>query len=170
MTHLVATFKGSHWRIRDDDGSETAATWLADEDTQATITALATNFRVRFSVAETAGAAGTFDELMQFRVTPDGGSPGSWTDLGIGTGVRGPYLAVSTHFARNDATTAQLTVPDGAYLIADFDTGGMNESQIAYNQLAISVGVSQYTEVELVLALGSTTVSGDVIEFRQTRQ
>ena len=40
----------STYRFRDDDGSETAATWLAAENTNTTIT-LDTNFRVRIAVA-----------------------------------------------------------------------------------------------------------------------
>ena len=43
------SYRQSYFRFRNDDGSETNATWIAAENTDANI-ALDTNFRVRISI------------------------------------------------------------------------------------------------------------------------
>ena len=60
-----------HFRFRNDDGSESTATWKAAEDTDITGQATAQNFRLRFQIEETTGKPDEIQPRIQFRPVGD---------------------------------------------------------------------------------------------------
>ena len=67
----AATFgtEQTHFRFRNDDGSETTATWLANEDTNVT-QPLSTNTRLRMQV-DTSGASGSQQYQLEYKKSTD---------------------------------------------------------------------------------------------------
>lgn len=66
----VATTTQTHYRWRNDDGSETTATWAAAEDASVNISTTATNFRLRIQV-NTSGALGAQNFKLQAKKSTD---------------------------------------------------------------------------------------------------
>lgn len=66
----VATTTQTHYRWRNDDGSETTATWKANEDTSSTVATTGTNFRLRIQV-NTSGTLGAQSFKLQAKVSTD---------------------------------------------------------------------------------------------------
>jgi hypothetical protein len=102
-----ATLTQTHFRWRNDDGSETTATWAAAEDTNVSI-ALATNTRLRAQVKTTGDAPATAYTLYYKKSTDS-----VWLPVPVGSGGGDPvYIATSSNItASGEPTTAQLTVP-----------------------------------------------------------
>lgn len=70
--------KQRHFRWRDDDGSESAATWHQNEDTNHTGLAKLDNIRLRVQVEEINGKHNLSNPKLQYRVA---GSTGVWEDV-----------------------------------------------------------------------------------------
>jgi hypothetical protein len=85
---IIATFRGGSsstldqegFRFRNDDGSETTATWAAAQDTN--LTAPAGTGRIRFILNDT-GDSAAITPLFEYRHKPSAGSFGSWARLQI---------------------------------------------------------------------------------------
>jgi len=71
-----ATIEQEGFRFRNDDGSESAATWKANQDTNITLAAN-TAFRLRFLLKAT-GNPDSIDAQAEARVKPSGGAFGAW--------------------------------------------------------------------------------------------
>ena len=109
------------YRWRNDDGSETAATWKAAENANPALLALDTNHRLRYVVDETGGTAPVDNLQLQSQFRKNGGT---WTNIsGSSLNVR---ATTSTHFADDDATTRQLASGTGTFV-----TGAMAETGLA---------------------------------------
>ena len=67
------------FRFRNDDGSESAATWKANQDTNITLAAN-TAFRLRFLLKAT-GNPDSIDAQAEARVKPSGGAFGAWEKI-----------------------------------------------------------------------------------------
>jgi len=67
------------FRFRNDDGSESAATWKANQDTNITLAA-DTAFRLRFLLKAT-GNPDSIDAQAEARVKPSGGAFGAWEKI-----------------------------------------------------------------------------------------
>jgi hypothetical protein len=137
------------YRFRNDDGSETAATWKAAANT-ATNQATSENFRVRFVIASDAFESGESFDIEYNK------NSGSWTTI---TGSTNDIqYSLSTHFADLDSTTQQVgsgTFSAGDMVEAAGGTGG------------IAFAGDDETEVEFCLTLIDADVSdGDTIELR----
>jgi len=109
------TMDQASFRARNDDGSESAATWIAAINTN-WVQQAQNNFRVRFLIQETAGGAlPNMVVKLQFRV-----NAGAWTDVGpASNSVR---TRLSPNFAEGDDTTQQLGA--GTFITPN---GGMDE-------------------------------------------
>jgi hypothetical protein len=146
------------FRGRNDDGSETLATWKATQNSNWS-QAVDTNFRVRFEVQETAGCA-------KNNVTPvvqcNKNGAGWFLVNGIGAAV---VSALSTHYANDDDCTDQLTVGTGTFQGGD----GMTEGTQTGGGAAMDVAASGHYEVEFCLSiLSGEVVNGDTIQLRAT--
>ena len=67
------------FRFRNDDGSETTATWKANQDVNITLAAN-TAFRLRFLLKAT-GNPDSIDAQVEARVKPSGGAFGAWEKI-----------------------------------------------------------------------------------------
>lgn len=142
-----AVYGLTHYRFRNDDGSETAATWVAAIDTGATLN-VDTNYRVRF-VIDNHGATNGSPSLKWQRNYKGAG----WSDL------TSSFLKISLsgHFADGDGTTQQ--VGSGT-----FNAGEMDENA---STGAISIPFGEETEVEFCLqVVGIDVDHNDTIELR----
>jgi len=74
-----ATIEQEGFRFRNDDGSESAATWKANQDTNITLAA-DTAFRLRFLLKAT-GNPDSIDAQADARVKPSGGAFGAWEKI-----------------------------------------------------------------------------------------
>lgn len=155
---INATWDQDSYRFRNDDGSETTATWMAAANTTPADIPLDTIFRLRFLVQETAGSnqAETPTFTWQFRVNTGSGF-GSWTNpQASGTAAVRPD---SPNYVEPVATTKQLgagTFRDGDLI----DTGGVT------GLLAATAGNDEY-EIEIAISFNSALASaGDIFEFR----
>lgn len=153
-----ASFTQTHARFRNDDGSETTATWKANEDVSIVvpISALDTNIRLRIQVDETAGGSSA-NFVGQLRYSRNGGA---YTDVtGTSTVAR---ASASSNFTDEAATTNQLTAPTGTFL-----TGAMDEANGAAGTTQVDFAAGQFTEFEWCFQIRSADVArGDTIDFR----
>jgi hypothetical protein len=151
----VFTLAANSWRVRNDDGSESTATWKADQDTNPSPIDVDTNFRVRFRGGDTGGATGTWTTpQLQYNKNSAG-----WNNVtGSSSVVR---ATATTQFTDNAATTEQLTGGSGGSFVA----GTCDEADGAV--ASISLGASGNSEVEFCVQLRSADlVDGDTVELR----
>ena len=159
-THITPSLSQIHFRHRADDGSETAATWLTAEDTNWT-KLVDTNFRVRFTVDETAGGA---ESNINLRLQYNRNAAG-WNDVTSSSAVVRAFT--STHYADEAATTRQLTAPLTVFVTGAMDDGdGLAGSG---NQIDFTVG-GEFTEVEYCIQIvGADVTNNDTIQLRVVR-
>lgn len=99
------TFVQEHCRWRNDDGSETSATWKVVQDTALTGVGRGQNIRLRFGIANTNTASGSINPIMEFSTN----TAGPWTQVSLATnGLSAFEMTPSGNFAYGDATTALL--------------------------------------------------------------
>lgn len=157
------------YRLRNDDGSESTATWKAVQDTGATI-ASGEIFRLRTRTAAIWTTAGPTDtrlvDKLEYRL-----NAGAWTLVPeAGTDAPVTLTAASTNVAENDPTTEQLT---GGTRV--WDPGVVNETGDAdktTNVIEHPYDDPFYSEHEHVVIMPTGGVNSvadaDVLEFRVT--
>lgn len=140
------------FRLRNDNGSETTATWRQTQGTDDTLLT-DTNYRVRFRIDETAVRAWSSVTWNLFYSL----NSGTYTQIGSGQPVN---YSLSSNFAQGDDCTAQLTGGSGTFVTAN---AGMCESAGAVNS-----GTGGYLfEVEYCIQIDSAYVAnGDTINLR----
>lgn len=140
------------FRIRNDNGNETTATWRQTQGTDDTLQ-VNTNYRIRFLIDETAARAWT-NKVWNLYYSHNSGS---YTAVGASQPVN---YSASGNFAQGDDCTSQLTGGSGAFLT---DNNGMCESSGATN----SGAAGNYFEVEYCIQIDSTLVAhNDTIVLR----
>jgi hypothetical protein len=142
------------FRFRNDDGSQTAATWKATQGTSITGITTAEKFRVRYEMQETAGGDTT---SVTFSLEYDLNSSGTWTQVTTTSNV--VRIVSSTGVSNGTATTNLLTAGTGTFLAGQVLTTA--------NSAATSMTANNHTEYEWNLQLVDGTVSNnDVIALR----
>lgn len=141
------------YRARNDDGTETTATWKAAQST--TWTQLSTEtFRIRFRLEEEAGAAAK-SATWDLQATRDGGT--TWEN--VGTAKAGcVYAVTSPNVADGTLTTQQTTGGTGTFQAGEVSADGITA--------AVTLNAGNVTEVEYVCRLGPTAVNNDLIDLR----
>lgn len=136
-----ATLEQEGFRWRDDDGNETTATWLANQDTSIT-RAMGVNTRLRVLVNATNDPVSQGYRLEYRR------NPGSnWQAVVSGSGDI--QLAASANIgASGAATTVQLTAPAGKST-SDFVAGRIQDDENPSD--AVDITADDYTELEWCL-------------------
>lgn len=143
------------YRFRNDDGSETTATWKAAQNVGATLP-IDNGFRLRFEVEESAGIDKAFGSpFLQYRK-----NGGAWTDLGVFTGIQ---YNTSSFVTNLDATTNQLTAGTETFAAGQIRAGSAAAGP--------TLSGHTHTEYEFVLYADSAATTdpagpGDVFEFR----
>lgn len=151
--HATFTLNQVGYRFRNDDGSESTATWKANQNTawSPSITG-DTPFRLRFELNETGAASGNVSAVVQYNINGV-----AWATAG--TTTNGVRLEASSNITDGVATTGQLTAGSGT-----FRAGQVRETTTA---AAATMSGSDHTEVEFCLALHYGFLnSGDVVTFR----
>ena len=147
------SFTQTVFRLRNDDGSQTTATWKQNENVNDTINANE-NFRARFVIDETNSRAWTNKNWTLYYDLNGGG----YLAVTASTPVQ---FSASTNFTDGDDTTAQLTAPTGTFVT---NNNAMKETTGG----ATNSGTSgQYFEIEFCLKIDATQVTdGDTISLR----
>ena len=148
------TYTQHCFRLRNDNGSETGATWVQNLNTNGTFL-VDTNYRIRFTLYN--------DVLYSFTgitfnlyVSKNGGAY-----TAIGTGQAAKYSA-SSYFTQGDDTTKQLYDFDISKTYIT-DNNGMCESAGA----TLSGGTNNYWELEYCIQVDSSYVDdADTLTFR----
>src|SRR5512145_2507323 len=96
------------YRLRNDDGSETTATWKQNQNVSSVAQAEDTNFRVRFLIDETAARSWT-SKVWQLYYSLNGGA------YAAVTGSTPVKFSLSSNFADGDDCTSQLTGGSGSF-------------------------------------------------------
>lgn len=142
----------SDFRLRNDDGSQTTATWVANQNTNASLLSNK-NYRVRFNIRETNNRAFTLDAQLEYN---KGGA--GWNAVNASSSNVRTFA--SANFADGDATTEQLA---GA---GTFTAGKMEEVDGLISAIALQ---NNDTEVEFSFQIRSADVaSGNTIQLRVT--
>jgi hypothetical protein len=153
ITVLDATLDQAHFRGRNDDGNQTGATWKAAEDTNWS-QAVDANFRVRFTLDETAGVA-VISQNYQLQYNLNGAG---WNNVDAASSV--VRSSASPHVADATVTTNQLTAPAGTFEGGEFDEGNGIAGTGA-------IGAGNFTEFEYcVQILSADVVDADTIQLR----
>lgn len=151
--HAVFTLNQVGYRFRQDNGTETTATWHANQNTawSPSITG-DTTFRLRFELNEVGAAAGNVSAQLQYNINGIAWATADTTTNGI-------RIATSSNITDGVATTNQLTAGSGT-----FRAGQVRETATA---ATATMSGSDHTEVEFVLALHYGFLNtGDVVTFR----
>ena len=152
MGTSTTTFYQTGFRIRNDNGDETAATWRQDQNVADSL-ALDTNFRVRFLIDEQGGAAWsgvTFNLYYSL-------NGGSYAAVSGSTPVQ---FSLSDNFTDGADCTSQLSGGVGAFTS---DNNGMAEAAGVVN----SGAKNAFFECEWCLTLDSgQVVNTDYVDLR----
>lgn len=155
--YVAATtvYNQKHFRFFNDDGTVlNDATAMAAEDTDISNVEKETNFRIRYSVANTGTWPGDIRRRLEWRV-----SGGSWATIDILTGA--VRLSSSTKFADGDATTNRLTLT-GTFMAGQGKESGSDATQISLTD-------AYCVEDEWCVAFNPEAAAGATYEFRVTR-
>lgn len=150
------TLDQDRFRIRNDDGSETTATWKAALNTNASLE-VDTNWRIRFTTQETGGADGTPVAQLQYNLAGAG-----WNNVSAASSVA--RASASPNLADGTATTAQLGTPAPADP-TDFVAGSFDE--VDGTGASMSLMADKFTEHEYCFQIRSADVTnGQTIQLR----
>jgi hypothetical protein len=145
------------FRARNDDGSESAATWKAAANTNWSQPS-GEIFRLRFLLDKISGSSALQDTLSyQYQYASDGVNFGSWTGINASSSVA--KTSPSSHFASGNATTDQL---GGT---GTFRAGTMLEAPNSGVSGSTAIAAGEHTEHEVALSL----TSGDVVDGGKVR-
>ena len=153
--HAVYTISQAEYRFRNDDGSESTATWLAASNTpwEPTLTGSNIPFRLRVMVQETGGEVGTSSFTLQYSY-----NSGTWT--AITTTSSYVRLRASSNVTDGATTTNQI---GGT---GTFNGGQFRETATASTVNHTALGHSEH-EYSLELVGGGFT--GGNLKFRLIR-
>lgn len=159
MTHDVFELTQASFRGRNDDGSESAATWKAAADTNWS-QPVDENFRVRFLVQETgAGTAGSSDTTFELQYNLGGAG---WNNV---TGSSSVVRSSASSSVADGADTTQQ-VGSGTFVSPN---SGFDEVDGVCGGAALDFAGDDEVEVEFCVQIRSADVNNsDTIQLRVT--
>ncbi|MBA4387140.1 MAG: hypothetical protein C0404_04105, partial [Verrucomicrobia bacterium] len=150
------TYIQDHSRWRNDDGSESAASWKANADAAITGVTRGQNIRLRFSVSNTGSASGTMAGRLEYAA----GSSGPWTAAGTdGSGSTAFEMTATANYANGAATTALLAGAGG------FSAGNAVESP-SNTGAAVTINTNQHSNFEFCFKATSKARGSSNYYFR----
>jgi len=154
-SNIFAFATQGSWRWRNDDGTETTATWLADKNSAGTISSFTSNIRVRFQLFGAGSDIGT--SVLTY--SADGGT--TWDSVTTyDNGIRAFILASSINVSNALATTRQISGLTGN----NFASGKIITSS---NQLAAqTISGTDTTEYEWVIKPTLKIAANTSYQFR----
>lgn len=150
-------FGQGDYRWRNDDGSETGATWIAPTNTAITDVARYSNLRLRVAVKNLFSISGySIGPRLEFTAS----SNGLWTAVSAATNGTQPFeMSVSANYPDGDPTTAQL---GGS---TTFVAGHMVESPVNA-AAAVAINGGQWSEFEYCIRSTTKARGGSNYWFR----
>lgn len=146
------TFVQEHYRWRNDDGSESSATWKATADTAITGVTRGGNIRLRFCISNTGYGSGAIVPQIQYSTS----RLGPWNPVSaVQDGLEAFEMTSSPNYNNGEVTTAQLTGT------GSFVAGRMVEYPLN-TAMSVTINTNQYSNFEYCFratakAKGSTT-------------
>ncbi|MEP7107708.1 MAG: T9SS type A sorting domain-containing protein [Ferruginibacter sp.] len=152
-SNIFAFLTQANWRWRNDDGSETTATWKEAQNTPFTQSTTGEIFRLRLEVYNNLTTSENMLDTLQYATS----ITGPWTNIDTLEGSNAFMISTSSAFVvQDEPTTAQLT---GVAL--PFSAGKiMVDSAI----LRINLPTQQRTECEWVIK-GTTNIAPNTTYF-----
>lgn len=148
----LSLFNQGSFRFRNDDGSETTATWRQALNTNDSWR-VTTGLRIRFTMIEQGGGQSTSKTFTLYYSK----NAGAYTAVGASTPIQ---FSLSSNFANNDNTTQQIS-SGGTYVATNL---GMQETT---GGITNTVPVSNQFEAEWCLIIDAAQVSnGDTFDLR----
>lgn len=167
---FIPNYTQAHYRWRNDDGSESAATWAAAEDTSLTNLAVNTVKRLRLEVSNEAWTRGSapsfaleFAQLTSGSDCANGPFTTSYTAVPTTNNLHW-MLATSTNVSDAQVTTnvsSGLTDDNHTFVAGQVKTTGNTTA-------AILLSSENFTEIEYGLVASSSAVSNATYCFRIT--
>jgi hypothetical protein len=161
----------AHFRWRNDNGNETAATWKRAEDNTHSGQNRSENVRLRFSIKNT-GVQASSNKNYVLQVAPQGGyytcesvPSASYSDVPTTSGGCGSSvvcMTTSTYFANGDSTINQLTA-EGTFVSGKMVEDPSNETQ------SITINTNYFMEIEYNFQFTSNAAYGANYCFRVTK-
>jgi len=158
-SNIFAFLTQANWRWRNDDGSETTATWKANQNTAITLTSVGEVIRLRLEIYDNAGGAPiALLDTLQYATS----TAGPWTNIDTLPGLNDFMIAKTSAFVvQDEATTAQLPAP----IALTFVPGKiMVDSMVLKNY---SISDQQRTEVEWTIKGTANTATNTTYYFRE---
>lgn len=152
-TNTAGTYTQTHFRWRNDDGSETTATWKANLDTSITGVNSGDSLRLRISTEEGGTAAGTgqtFTAKFEYSSNATACNNGTWTALT--TSSANWLIFNSANITNGGATTQQISSGSAK----TFTAGLLSDTA---QPSSISSFVNKVTEHEMAIQANSPAVS-----------
>lgn len=148
------------WRWRNNDGSEKAATWKADQEKSVTVNATQEIFRLR---VETINATAStkpvpLRDSLQFSTNPN--DRYSWKTVGLNNSLPFVMAGSDVYVKQDDSTTAQLQASPQPFVagVVMVNDSTLNGTLVGYNQR---------TEHEWVIKTTSNLSPNTKYYFRQ---
>jgi hypothetical protein len=156
-SNIFALLTQANWRWRNDDGTETTATWKAPQNTQALLSTKGEIWRLRLELYNNAGSSLPFLDTLQYATS----TAGPWTNIDVSAGSK-PFMIADTNvFVVQDApTTAQLA--GTAYTFAAGKI--MVDSMVVKN---LNLADLQRTEIEWAIKSTPNIIPNTVYYFRE---
>jgi hypothetical protein len=147
-----------HYRWRNDDGNETAATWKAAQNTAITVVR-GDNLRLRFAEVNKYTGVSGFSAAPRLEYSTSTNGP--WTAVSIvSDGLSAFEMTASTYYANQEATTALLTNGTGTFVagkcVESPDNTGAN----------ITINLSQYSNFEYCFKATAKAFGNTAYYFR----
>ena len=148
----------SAFRWRNDNGSESTATWKDTENTAITGVSLTEIIRLRLEIEETNGGATTVNARLEFSSDATSCTTGTWTTLDTSTTAW--RVTASGNITNGDPTTNQLTTSAKTFAAGRiFDTQNEDTTGVSLN--------NTHTEWEWAIR-GDGAANGTTYRFRVT--
>ncbi|MBG9378515.1 T9SS type A sorting domain-containing protein [Panacibacter sp. DH6] len=149
---VFANLSQGNWRWRNDNASETAATWKAAEGVTFVLADTA-SFRLRMEIINSAGEPRNFTQSLQYATNPNG----PWEQVNnVSSAFR---LSTSSFVADGQSTTKQLS----GYSANTFTAGEIISADPAFSQL-LQDGTK--TEYEWVLKATGNVIPNTTYYFK----
>lgn len=157
-TSSFAFLTQSSWRWRNNDGTETSATWKAAQNTSTTYTSTNEVLRLRIEIYNTNDDTTSVEDSLQYTTTP--GDKASWKNITKNDISKAFILAGSNGFiAQDEPTTTQITGNSYAFVPGKM----MTDSPVAKN---IAIPSSNRSEFEWAIKGTSNTLPNTTYYFK----
>lgn len=156
-TSSFAFLTQGSWRWRTNDGSETSATWKANQNTGIAYNSIHEVLRLRYEIYNTNSNATQTEDSLQYSTTPSDAA--SWMNIGKYPGKAFILASTINTVTQNQPTTSQITGNAYAY-----HPGKM----MVTDSVAVGVFIppSNRTEIEWAIIGTDNTLPGVTYYFR----